>query len=121
MKLTSLRPIFWTEDVQKTIEFYTSVLGFSTDEVDSDRGWASLSKDGVELMLAKPNDHTPYDKIGFTGSFYFKTDDVDAAWAELKDKARVCYDIENFEWGMREFAIYDNNGYMLQFGQETVE
>jgi len=22
------------------------------------------------------------------------------------------------DWGMREFAIYDNNGYMLQFGQE---
>ena len=25
---------------------------------------------------------------------------------------------EDFEHGMREFAIYDNNGYMLQFGQE---
>ena len=28
-------------------------------------------------------------------------------------------EIETFEWGMREFAIYDNNGYVLQFGQET--
>jgi len=56
--------------------------------------------------------------LGVTGSFYFTTDDVDALWQELKDKARVCYDIENFEWGMREFAVYDNNGYLLQFGQE---
>ena len=39
-------------------------------------------------------------------------------WWKLKDKARVCYGIEIFEYGMREFAIYDNNGYLLQFGQE---
>ena len=24
--------------------------------------------------------------------------------------------MEEFHYGMREFAIYDNNGYMLQFG-----
>jgi hypothetical protein len=27
-----------------------------------------------------------------------------------KDKARLCYPVENFEYGMREFAVYDNNG-----------
>ena len=68
-------------------------------------------------MIAKPNEHTKYDKIGFTGSFYFNTDDVDAMWAKLKDKAAVGCGIENFEYGMREFAVFDNNGYLLQFGQ----
>jgi hypothetical protein len=29
--------------------------------------------------------------------------------------------MENFEYGMREFAIYDNNDTMLQFGQEIDE
>jgi hypothetical protein len=67
------------------------------------------------MMLARPNEHVLFDKIGFTGSFCFNTDDVEAMW--VKDKASVCYGIENFDWGMREFAIYDNNGYMLQFGQ----
>jgi hypothetical protein len=37
--------------------------------------------------------------------------------AELKDKTKVCYPIETFGYGMREFAIFDNNGYLLQFGQ----
>lgn len=69
-------------------------------------------------MLALPNEHTLYDKIGFTGSFYFNTNEVDVLWEQLKDKVRVCYGIENFEYGMREFAVYDNNGYLLQFGQE---
>jgi uncharacterized glyoxalase superfamily protein PhnB len=77
-------------------------------------------KDEVKIMLAKPNEHTPFDKPIFTGSFYFNTDNVDKLWEDLKDKAKVCYEIENFDWQMREFAIYDNNGYLLQFGQDTV-
>ncbi|MGI8410862.1 MAG: VOC family protein [Pyrinomonadaceae bacterium] len=56
--------------------------------------------------------------MGFTGSFYFHTDDVDALWDKLKDKAKICYGIENVFHGMREFGVYDNNGYLLQFGQE---
>jgi len=39
-------------------------------------------------------------------------------WEKVKDKANICYGIEDFEYRMREFAIYDNNGYTLQFGQE---
>ena len=80
-------------------------------------GWASLSRDDTALMLARPNEHIAQEKIGFTGSLYFNTDDVDALWTEIKDKAKICYGIENFFYGMREFAIYDNNGYMQQFGQ----
>lgn len=110
--------MLWTENLKGTVDFYTKTLGFSCDEINEDWGWASLSKDDVSLMFSHPNAHTPFEKIGFTGSFYFNTDDVDALWAELKDKANISYGIENFEYGMREFAIYDNNGYMLQFGQE---
>jgi hypothetical protein len=48
----------------------------------------------------------------------FRCDDVDAMWRQVKDQAKVCYPIEDCEYGMREFAIYDDNGYLLQFGQE---
>ena len=118
MKITELRPMLWTEDLPESIKFYTETLGFTADEVNEDWGWASLSTGGVGIMLARPNAHVAYDKIGFTGTFYFTTDDVEAIWAKVKDKTRICYGIENFEYGMREFAIYDNNGYTLQFGQE---
>ena len=52
-----------------------------------------------------------------SGSLYLYSSDVDAAWSELKEKAAVCYEIETFDYGMREFAVYDNNGYIVQFGQ----
>lgn len=118
MRITGLRPMLWTEDLKGSVDFYVDKLGFTSVEINEDWGWASLSIDDVWLMLARPNEHTEYDKIGFTGSFYFNTDDVDALWEKLKDKAKVCYGIEDFHYGTREFAVYDNNGYLLQFGQE---
>lgn len=121
MKYTALRPVIWTDRLDETIEFYSSVLEFSIDERNEEWGWASLHKDVVEIMLAKPNGHTPFDKPTFTGSFYFNTDDVNSLFEKLKSKATFCYEIETFEWGMREFAIYDNNGYILQFGQDVSE
>ncbi len=113
--------MIWTEDLEETVKFYMDVLGFSCGELNEDWGWATLWVDDVAIMIAKPNEHTPFEKPIFTGSFYFNTDDVDSMWEKLRDKAKICYGIENFEYGMREFAIYDNNGYLLQFGQEIGE
>lgn len=110
--------MLWTESLQETIDFYTATLGFTCGERNDDRGWATLWVDDLSLMIAKPNEHAKYERIGFTGSFYLTTDDVDAMWLKVTDNANVCYPIEDFEYGMREFAVYDNNGYLLQFGQE---
>lgn len=121
MKMLILRPMMWTENLKGSVDFYVEKLGFTCHELREDWGWASLAYDDVWIMLARPNEHTPYDKIGFTGSFYYTTDDVDGLWERLKDKVEVCYGIEDFHYGMREFAIYDNNGYLLQFGQEIRE
>lgn len=120
MTIKELTPMLWTEDLAGTIAFYQDTLGFTCGEVNEDWGWATIWIDDVRIMLAKPNAHVQYEKIGFTGTFYFLTDDVEAMWLKLKDKANVCYGIETFDWGMREFAIFDNNGYTLQFGQEIL-
>lgn len=118
MTFEKLRPMLWTEKMDETIAFYCKILGFICAEKDDSLGWASLYKNDVEIMLAKPNAHEDYKHIGFSGSFYITVDDVDALWLEIKDKVKICYPIEDFSWNMREFAIYDNNGYILQFGQE---
>ena len=121
MRIVELTPMIWTEDLDGTVGFYCDVLGFDCVERNDEWGWASLKIDGVRIMAARPNAHAPYDKIGFTGSFYFRTDDVEAMWSKINGKARICYGIEEFEWGMREFAVYDNNGYILQFGQPIAD
>ena len=118
MKLFNLAPMLTTDRIKETIEFYQNTLDFECESFDEGWGWASLKKDDLNIMLGKPNAHIPFEKACFTGSFYFNTDNVNELWEKVKDKARVCYPPENFEYGMREFAIYDNNGYLLQFGQE---
>ena len=117
MKLTFLRPIIYTDKLQETIAFYRDVLHFTLVEYNESWNWASLNKDEVWIMLAAPNEHEPFEGPKFTGSFYFTTDSVDELWEELQHTTTLCYGIENFDWKMREFAIYDNNGYVLQFGQ----
>ena len=72
-------------------------------------------------MVATPNAHEDFDEPVFTGSLYFRCDDVTALWTQLADNTRVCYPVEEFEYGMREFAIFDNNGYLLLFGEELPE
>lgn len=118
MKLIALRPTLWVEDVNATKDYYTGVLGFSVIHHSDNPGWAILKCDAVELMLARPGKDFPYTGMYFSGSFYFETDAVDDWWARLHDKAELFYPIENFSYGMREFAIRDCNGYILQFGQE---
>jgi uncharacterized glyoxalase superfamily protein PhnB len=117
-QFTSLKPVLYTKQLKETVAFYTDVLGFKCAAFDESCGWASLQKEAVEIMLSWPNEHIPFESPAFTGSFYITTNAVDELWESYKDKCRVCYEIENFDYGMREFAIYDNNGYLLQFGQQ---
>jgi len=119
MRFQKLIPMLRTWDLRASIAFYTEVLGFEHESSSEDSSWAALGRDGIEVMLAAPNHHEGDIKAVFTGSLYFRTDQVDALWGEFSGKARVCYPIESFPYGMREFGIYDNNGYLLQFGQSV--
>ncbi len=117
MALKNLSPMFYTEAVDETVDFYCDVLGFTCTHNDPKLGWASVKNDEVEIMFCLPNVHIPFEKPNFTGSIYIHCDNVASIWESVKDKAKVCYPIEDFDYGMREFAIFDNNGYLIQFGQ----
>lgn len=111
----ALTPMFWTREIDATVAFYVEVLGFEC--AVHEEHWAVLLRDEVEVMLSLPNPQLPFEEPVFTGSFYINVSQVDALWEQVKDKCNVCYPIENFEYGMREFAIFDNNNYIIQFGQ----
>lgn len=122
MRISAVVPVLWVTDIPATLRFYEEVLGFEC--ASQAEGWACMQRDGVELMLSEPNAHYPYDGPRFTGSFYFKLqtpEEADKFWQQVKDRATVVYPIENFDYGMREFAVNDNNGFILQFGAEIRE
>ncbi|MEP7320878.1 MAG: bleomycin resistance family protein [Saprospiraceae bacterium] len=95
------------------------MLGFTCDAYEESWGWASLSLDTVSIMFTNPNPHRKLEKAIMSGSLYIRTNAVEAWWEKLKSACSVCYELEKFDYGMHEFAVYDNNGYLLQFGQEV--
>jgi len=124
VKLKNATVMLETENLKDTLAFYTTLLGFKCVNTYPNTGepcWACVQKDNIEIMFSLRNAHSTIEKPTMTGSLYFYPDDVNKLWRELKNKAIVEYPIENFEYGMREFAIRDCNGYLLQFGQEISE
>lgn len=120
MKLLALRPILWVNDVRATIDWYVNTLGFTETAYREDLQWGEVTKDCVVFMFSKPNEHVSYNGPQFSGSLYINIGEVDILWEKLKDSPHVYYGLENFEYEMREFAIKDCNGYILQFGQDLV-
>lgn len=115
---TKLTPMLESHDMPATLTFYTEILNFTCVAKSDDLSWLTLSKDGIEMMFCAPNQHRNIPKPIMSGSLYINTNEVAALWENLKDQCNICYPLEDFDYGMREFAIYDNNGYLLQFGQD---
>ena len=117
MTYQKITPMLTTVDIDGTVEFYTKILDFKCDSYDPDPAWATLSRDTVSLMFHEPNAHIPFEKAEFTGSLYIYIDDVETVWTEIKESVEICYPLAEFDYGMKEFGFYDNNGYLLKFGQ----
>lgn len=127
MSTKKLSPILWTKDIQQTISFYESVLGFKG--TSNFPNFVSLSKGEVEIMFIVPQDEPEdckdpneasdfFPKPLLTGSLFILLEEVDEFWEIVKDKAMIKTALADREYWMRDFSILDNNGYELVFGQD---
>ncbi|MGN6354774.1 MAG: VOC family protein [Parafilimonas sp.] len=121
MQLQKLSPVLWTKNLQETISFYETVLGFKSRS--NFPNFASLYKDNVEIMAIVPTaepdeEENFFPKPLLTGSIYIFMKDVDALWETVKNKAIIKTSICNREYWMRDFSITDNNGYEIVFGED---
>lgn len=110
-KFHNLVPMLQTLDMERTIGWYESVLGFHCD--GKQEQWCRLSQDGVAIMLMN-NDHLGPPHA--TATQYIAVDDADALWAAIKDCCRAEWGPTDMLYGLREFAVKDPNGYLLSFG-----
>jgi catechol 2,3-dioxygenase-like lactoylglutathione lyase family enzyme len=120
-KLEFLSPLLFTKNLEATISFYETVLGFKKQGVFPN--YASLSKDKIEIMFVQPTEVTGNKEELFqgpklTGNIYIFTEKIDELWEFVKDKATVKSSIADREYLMRDFCILDNNGYELVFGED---
>lgn len=139
MKANKLTPNLEVTNIRETIEFYQSVLDFSLvmavpetqDGIEQslrdgkEYVYALLSKDNVEMMFQR-SDSFKEDvrlardlSIGASVSFYMEIDGIDAFYEQIKNKGMHPTELKIAWYGMREFYLTDNNGYILGFAEKT--
>lgn len=111
-------------NVAQSLRYYQDVLGFKEDfhhgNEDGTLMYANLQRGEAEVKLqsfdAVPEAARPFLGAGLEVQVNLKDGDVDAYYAEVKQKgAKIAVEIEDKFWGHREFVVEDLDGYRLIF------
>lgn len=119
----SVTPNLLVRDVTASVRFYTEVLGFTIELHVPDAPpyvFASFARGGVKVFvndLAGVVGEFPQMTAGHTSTLFIVVDKVDELFAEVSPRAQVAMPLKNQFYGMREFAVYDPDGYLVTFAQ----
>jgi hypothetical protein len=106
--------------MRATLDFYIEQLGFVQTgyyPIESEPIRTEIRRDGVAIVLFSEAVHTRGDSPTFTGMLYVFPDSVDRLAEELRGKVPFAWGPEDTDFGHREFAIRDPNGYLLVFAE----
>jgi len=139
MKISKLSPNFEVVNIQETVAFYSENLGFkllmavpqSQDGIEQalsegkEYVYALIQKDAVELMFQRSDTFkkdvvfSEGQPIGATVSFYMDIEGIQEFHKKLKHKNLQMTDLKTTWYGMQEFYMKDNNGYILGFAEKV--
>jgi len=136
MVSTSGKPFEWNKlvpeldvsDFEKSLKFYTEILGFEV--LFSRKGFVYLELEEVQFMLEQMSDtgwvtaERNY-PLGRGINFQIELDDIEPLYKRLKaadyplfrDVKDVWYETPDVDSGQREFLVQDPDGYLLRFCQ----
>ncbi len=113
-------PVVSTDDVQKTISYYTEVLGFVPDFQFGDPVVYAGVKSGIaEIYFAyDPNLVKVIQKEGFSPEIFIWVTKADELYkAHTSKGAEIIDPISDRPWGSRQYTVKEINGYHLKFAQ----
>ncbi|HLV82022.1 MAG TPA: VOC family protein [Chthonomonadaceae bacterium] len=118
----SVAPQFLVLDLQAACAFYVEKLGFRVS-FTYEGFYAAVERDGVTIHLKLSDAPDPSRQIKQRDEhldLYIIVDDVAALYAEYQSRGvEFAQPLETKPWGMREFVVWDNSGFILHFGQEA--
>ncbi|HJP62734.1 MAG TPA: VOC family protein [Mucilaginibacter sp.] len=109
-------------DLQETLDYYKEKFGFYDEWADGPDG--GLHRDDLRVLFAED---PAYAKLINTDQRRFVilwfVDNVDEIYREFKveRKIEIVQDIESKHYGIREFSIIDNNGYLIRIAEGIEE
>ncbi len=112
-RITKAIPWFASQNVRATIDFYVRKLGFTERAEYGDFGIVFRDEVLLNFWLC-PDRH-----IAENTSAYFNVEGIDALHADFR---RTGPDVRmteprDFDYGMREFHVWDRDGNLLRFGE----
>jgi len=125
---STVMPALRYKNAPAAIDWLCKVFGFEKHAVypgpDNTIGHAELKLGGGMIMLGSQKDDvyarrfkSPDDLGGYeTRSAYIIVDDADAVYARAKAAGTIVREIQNTDYGSREFAVSDPEGHSWSVG-----
>ena len=131
MRFNNILPELYVVDFQKSLHFYTDILGFKPEYQRPSPLFAFLSYQGSQLMIQQEDtdeewhNGKPEYPYGRGMNFQIETDNVQKLIDSLainnyplKREAKVSwYKVKDVLHGHREILVMDPSGYLLRFSQ----
>jgi len=118
----TLRLELFVDDMQKSVDFYTDVLGF--EKLDGDRDYQPVQSGSVVIGLGAAHRLEPSHyfnpeiqtaRHGLGAEIVLEVDDVKAAYRRVQtNRRRVLSPLARRPWGLTDFRIADPDGYYLR-------
>jgi catechol 2,3-dioxygenase-like lactoylglutathione lyase family enzyme len=115
-----LVPLLFVDNVQQSVDFYTTRLGFElkqTWEPDGELAWCRLERDRCAVMLQQATS----EEDGVSGSrgkgvgFFFICDDAESVHSDFVRRGLALAAPEAAFYGMKQVFVKDPDGYELCF------
>ena len=115
------------ESVNETVKFYTEVLGFELVVSVPESGeliFAILASGNVSLMFQEleslKEEYSELRKVDDRGvfTFYVKMKNKNDLYERIKDTNHLVKTMNITPYGVEEFAIRDNNGFILTIAED---
>jgi catechol 2,3-dioxygenase-like lactoylglutathione lyase family enzyme len=120
MRISGAIPQLRTTDLAASVQFYTATVGL-TLAFQYEDFYAGILAGGQLFHLKLVDERDPsidFVERGEHFHLYLETDDAAALAAAFRDKGvHLVKDVHDTPWGTREFAIKDDQGHTLYFGQ----
>ena len=124
-KLSRAVPTFPVADVDATIRWYETELGFSSYPFPETPPYvfASVCRDQVEIMFQRIKGYQKPDlyrqRSGGVWDAYIRMEGVKEFYEAVKDTVEIIMPLRKQAYGDWEFEVKDPNGYILVFSELT--
>ena len=119
-ELLSSAPTFLVADIDATARWYEEVLGFRASPFPKEPPcvYASLQRDGVEIMLLRQEGYrkSKVERDGGAWDAYIRVKDVQDLYEGVRQRTALKSELTKRPYGDTEFEVEDPNGYVLVFG-----